>query len=218
MRPVKFPPEEIIALFKDRKVLTKEQVLKACGCKTGTFWKALVGHGHLTSYNFNAKYYTLLDIPTFDEFGLWSYRQARFSQWGSLSQTLIEMVKGSAAGCVARDLSAQLGVQAAPELSRLHKQERICRGKVGHTFVYVAFDERMRSAQLRARQQMKKVCVDVDLPAPELTIAVLVDLVQHPETDPSALSRRLRRRKIPVTQKIVQAIFEHYQLKKKKRL
>ena len=81
-----FPAEVVLVLFREFKVLRKADVLTACGCGPMTFWKILSEHGYLTSYNFNAKFYTLMDIPKFDEDGLWSYGKVRFSQWGNTSR------------------------------------------------------------------------------------------------------------------------------------
>lgn len=44
--------------------------------------------GYCTGYNGNARYYTLADIQKFDQRGLWSIREIRFSMWGSLMETM----------------------------------------------------------------------------------------------------------------------------------
>jgi len=217
MRPVAFPPDDIVTLFREHKVLTKQEVLDACGCKTMTLWKALHDYGYFTSYNFNAKYYTLRDVPTFDELGLWAYRKVRFSRWGTLSQTLTELIERSDTGYVASELTSLLAVEVAPELSRLHGLGRIPRQKVGPRFVYVASDERVRSAQVSARQEtLEQALEEARLPRPEVIIAVLVDLIQHPGARAPAVARRLKRRKIPLAEKDVQAIFTRYNLAGKK--
>lgn len=213
MRPVVFPPENILGLFHEQKVLTKAEALAACGCKTMTFWKVLHEYGYLSSYNHNAKYYTLFDIPLFDEWGLWSYKCVRFSRYGSLSQTIVELVDRSQAGYDAKELSERLGVPVGPELSRLYGQERIRREKIGSRYVYLASQTEHRQRQVQRREaQWEQLQEEAVLPAPELIIAVLVDLVQPPQTDLRTLTRRLRRRKVPVTRKQVENIFEHYEL------
>jgi len=217
MRPVLFPPEKILGLFRKHKVLTKAEVLEACGCKTMTFWKVLREYGYWSSYNWNAKYYTLFDIPTFDEWGLWSYRHVRFSCQGSLSQTIVELVERSRAGYDAKELSERLGVPVGPELSRLYGQERIRRQKSGPRYVYLASQTEHGQRQVQRREaQWERLQEEAVLPVPELIIAVLVDLVQHPQTDLRTLTRRLQRRKVPVTRKQVEHIFEHYGLAGKK--
>lgn len=219
MRPVSFPPEKILDLFRVHKVLTKEDIFKACGCANMTLWKILHDYGYLTSYNFNAMYYTLFDIPTFDELGLWSYKKIRFSRYGSISQTLVELIERSEAGYTAKELSGILDVQVAPELSRLHGLRRVQRERLGSSFVYLASVESHRRAQIEERQaQIQKVMDEAALPSPEITIAVLVELVQHPGTPPQALAKRLKRRKVPVSEKDVQDIFTRYDLAGKKGL
>ena len=57
-----------------------------------TAWRLLRQHGYFTSYNENARYDTILGIPQFDEQGLWVYRNARFSKWGTLTKTIIALL------------------------------------------------------------------------------------------------------------------------------
>ena len=147
MKKVIFSPDKVLGLFREHKVLTKEDVLEACGCATMTFWKILHNHGYITSYNFNAMYYTLLDIPTFDELGLWSYKGIGFSRYGSLSDTLIELIERSELGYTAKELTQLLDVKVAPELSRLHCLGRVQREKMHSSFVYVASQDIRRQAR-----------------------------------------------------------------------
>jgi hypothetical protein len=60
MRPIKFKQKDIVALFYKEKVLTKEQLFERCGFSDMTAWRILSEHGYISSYNFNAKYYTLM--------------------------------------------------------------------------------------------------------------------------------------------------------------
>ena len=219
MRPVAFQPKTIVQIFRTHKVLTKEEALRACGCKTMTLWKALRAHGYLTSYNCNATYYTLSDIPAFDEWGLWAYREARFSQWGSLSRTVDQLIERSPTGHTAKDLSALLGINVAPELSRLHRLRRVQREKVGSTFVYVASDHQQQQAQVMARRvELERAAEQARLPPPEVMIAVLVELVHHPGAPVHTLGRRLRRRRVPITDQDVRKIMAQYDLEPKRGL
>ena len=70
MRTPLFQLEDILKAFRKKKVLTSEQLLKAVGCSKMTAWRLLRKQGYLTSYNLNARYYTIDGIPQFDEYGL----------------------------------------------------------------------------------------------------------------------------------------------------
>ncbi|MGM0486234.1 MAG: hypothetical protein ACQESR_05665 [Planctomycetota bacterium] len=60
--------------------------------------RALNKYGDFTSANPNARYYTLHDIPRFDENGLWTDRDICFSSRHTLGETLVALVHNAAAG------------------------------------------------------------------------------------------------------------------------
>ena len=181
-----------------------------------TAWRILSGHGYITSYNFNAKYYTLSDIPVFDKNGLWSYRNVRFSKYGSLTNTVVAVVFNSRCGLEKNELQQLLGVNVIPILSKLYHQGKLYREKVDGIFVYLQTnaDERRRQLSNRAALIKDK---HRQLPEPERIIAVLVELIQRVELQPQQLARRVSRKGIKVTTTEIRAILQHYQLTKKNR-
>jgi len=123
MRPTRFQPKDALQAFAQKKVCTRPELLRACGCSTMTAWRILHREGYLTSYSHNARYYTLARIPRFDEQGLWAYQGIRFSKWGSLSKTVVGLVEQSPAGMTASELEKALHVpNLKPLLTRLAGQ------------------------------------------------------------------------------------------------
>jgi hypothetical protein len=59
MRETVFELQNLVKAFRRPKVLTKDQLLKATQCSNMTAWRLLRRHGYYTSYNCNARYYTL---------------------------------------------------------------------------------------------------------------------------------------------------------------
>ena len=217
MRPKKFTKKDILDLFYKEKIITKKQLFQMCGCSNMTAWRILSEHGYISSYNFNAKYYTLIDIPFFNENGLWSYRKVFFSKSGSLTNTVIALVFNSRSGLEKNELHELLGVNVIPILSKLYHQGKLYREKVGGIFVYLRTDEDNRQLQLNNRRSDSKKEKPIRLPEPERIIAVLVELIQRVELQPRQLSRRLSRKGIKVTITEIRAILQHYQLTKKNR-
>jgi len=217
MRPKKFTKKDIVDLFYKEKTLTKKQLFQMCGCSNMTAWRILSAHGYISSYNFNAKYYTLMDIPVFDRNGLWSYRTVRFSKYGSLTNTVIALVFNSRSGLEKNELQELLGVNVIPILSKLYHQEKLYREKVDGIFVYLQTDEGGLWTQLSNRQSDIIKEKLTRLPEPERIIAVLVELIQWVELQPQQLARRLSRKGIKITTAEIRTIFEHYQLTKKNR-
>ena len=215
MRPKKFTRKDIVDLFYKEKTLTKEELFEVCGCSNMTAWRILSSHGYISSYNFNAKYYTLIDIPVFDKNGLWSYRKVRFSKYGSLTDTVIALVFKSRSGLEKNELQELLGVSVIPILSKLYNQKKLYREKVDGIFVYLQTDEDGRWTQLSNRQSDTIKEQRRRLPEPEQIIAVLIELIQQVELQPQQLARRLARKGLKITTAEIRAIFQHYQLTKK---
>ena len=126
MRTPVFQLQDLWNAFRRNKVLTKEELLQVTQCSTMTAWRLLQRHGYYTSYNCNARYYTLVGIPEFDQHGLWSFGKIRFSKWGSLTETVIALVKNSQAGMTAEQLQKLLLVKdLRPALGRLYREGRL---------------------------------------------------------------------------------------------
>jgi len=215
MRPVKFTSKDLLELFYCEKVLTKEQLLQRSGCSTMTAWRILSTHGYISSYNFNAKYYTLGDIPFYNELGLWSYRKVRFSKYGSLTNTIKALVYNSPSGLETNELQELLCVNIKPLLTKLYRQGKLHRKKINSIFVYFQTDDEGLQKQISKRQSDVLEKTSIKLPEPDRIIAVLVELIQRVELQPQQLVRRLSRKGIKINTDEIQTIFLHYQLKKK---
>ena len=217
MRPKKFTKKDIVELFYKEKILTKKQLTQTSGCSNMTAWRILSEHGYITSYNFNAKYYTLTDIAVFDKNGLWSYRKVRFSKYGSLTNTVVAVVFNSRCGLEKNELQQLLGVNVIPIVSKLYRQGKLYREKVDGIFVYLQTNEDQWRRQLSHRASDIIKDKHRQLPEPERIIAVLVELIQRVDLQPQQLTRRLSRKGMKVTTTEIRAILQHYQLTKKNR-
>lgn len=214
MRTPVFRLRDLLKAFRQKKVLTKEELLQATQCSNMTAWRLLQAHGYYTSYNCNARYYTLADIPQFDQHGLWSFRTIRFSKWGSLTETIIALVENSAAGMTPDQLQQLLGVNnVRPAVGRLFQQGRLAREKMSGRFVY--FPLKRASDRRERRRQMETPAV---LPPLEQIIALLVEIIQRPQNTPRQWANRLARQQIRLSIKDMRTILDHYGIDRKKGL
>jgi len=219
VRPVIFPEEAVLEPFYQHKVLSKKQLLELCGCSAMTAWRVLSAHGYLTSYNFNAGYYTLAEIPNFDEHGLWTYRKICFSRHGALTRTLRQLASESSSGMTAEELERLLKVNPRPRLTQLFHNGEVARENFKGKFVYFSMDAvSCRNQLARRRDQQTETLVRMSLPAPDRIIAVLVERILRPKMDVQQLARRLSRRGLKIRPREIDAIFVHYRLTEKKSL
>ena len=215
-----FHLQSILDAFKQNRVLTKEEILKATGCSTMTAWRLLSRHGYYTSYNDNARYYTIAGIPKFDKHGLWTYRNTRFSKWGSLTKTIIGLVEESSAGLTAQQLQQLLKVKSAKlNLNRLIEKNALTRQTMEGRFVYFSLASASERKQRKQREkETEQARATHALPPLKQIIALLVEIIQRPQNTPRQWARRLSRQGVRIGMADIQTVLDRYQIDPKKGL
>jgi len=171
--------------------------------------------GYRSSFNHAGRYYTLADVPRFDQWGLWFYRDVGFSCAGTLKATVLALVADSAMGMTPKELIALLKLPVANTLyntlHELRQGARIRRQMLAGQHIYLSADPGRADEQLMQRRQAPSS--DVQL-SNETLIAVLVEALQSAEVlvAPSVLVLRLAARGVVVTAVQVERIFTRYGL------
>jgi hypothetical protein len=172
--------------FRAIGILTLAELMMLLECSRRTAQRHLRKWGCLTSFNCNSSYYALPCSVQFDRHGLWQCREARFSRYGNLAQTVVGLVCDSPAGLTAAELGELLGVNAHSFISRFRAHPDLYREKTGARFVYYAADRQIRDRQIGVRLgSAGRVRQLTDSEA----IAVLVALVKHPGSTCEELAR-----------------------------
>ena len=140
-------------LFDSNKIATLEDIKKEIGSNSRmTVYRLLCQMDYLSSYSHRGQYYTLPHIPDFDHDGLWSFKAVRFSKYGNLLNTTLNLVEFSEGGLTAQELESLLQVETQPALRKLWRQKKISRIKLGKIFVYLSSD----SGERRRQELMRK--------------------------------------------------------------
>jgi hypothetical protein len=117
-----------------------------------TVFRKLRAIDYLTSYSHGGRFYALRETADFDDNGLWSWRNVRFSRDGSLLDTVRRLATEADAGALAAELDAMLGVQTKDALRTLCRRGQLARERTGGVFVYCSAALRTRRGQLTARR------------------------------------------------------------------
>lgn len=220
---------QVVEHLRQRQVTTKHALCQQLQTSPMTVVRALKKVGYYTSYNHNSAYYTLHEIPTFDPDGLWFYGDIGFSQWPTLAATLTGLVEKAPAGYTAGELRDRLKTEVANLLSLACRHGHLSRFYLGPQVVYVSQHSRQQSRQRRRRQdQARPVAAAPGAPALERraldlppgldalrVIALLLDLIEHPQASDASHSRRLQGQGLALTAKHVREVQEFYSLQKK---
>jgi hypothetical protein len=155
MRPTLFSADVLRRFLRKNRIATLPQLKQLLGTEADiTVFRKLKELSYRTSYSHRGSFYTLDEIVTFDERGLWSFDSVWFSRYGTLVATAEEQVTQSEAGYFASELEDVLHVPVKEPLLQLVAQGRIARQPISGLYLYCATQPRARQQQLRARQPL----------------------------------------------------------------
>jgi hypothetical protein len=217
----------VVEFLQETKVSTKNKMGLELNISPITVIRALKKYGYYSSYNYNASYYTLHDIPQFNEYDLWSYDDIRFSKYPNINETIIAIINQSQQGYTTTEMSQLLGVETKNLLSRLRKQDRLTKFYIGHQAVYSSIDTDLHQAQKQSREQQRIYQLEQSQQRhwesgifPEgidvtTIIHVLICMIRKPNVSAASLSMSLQARNVKVTAEDIRKIISCYGLEKK---
>lgn len=139
--------------LKTEIVATMPELKKVLGTTASkTVARKLKKIPYIKSYSHAGSYYSLPELAQFDTQGLWFIGFVRFSQHGTLLETLEVFVITSESGCFASELKKVLCVSVRETLLRLIRTGRIVRKKISGLYLYCSPESATRKRQLMNRQ------------------------------------------------------------------
>jgi hypothetical protein len=203
-------------LFRRRPVVDLESLCRALRTQSRmSVFRRLRAFDYLSSYTHAGRYYTLAEIPRFDDEGLWLYRDIGFSRAGTLKNTVAHLVEIGEAGRTHRELQQLVRVRVHNTLLSLVREERINRQRLETMYLYVSVEAERASHQVAVRRELLASRKEVALPLTSSTIIeVLLEVIQtaQPRVTPTDVAKRLTDREVPVTADQVEQIFDRYSL------
>jgi len=213
MNPIRDATASLLRRWRRQKVITLPQLMQELRLSLRTARRRLKDWAALASFNHNSRFYTLPELPQFDEHGLWFHRDIGFSRHGHLPQTIVALVRQSPAGLSAAQLGQHLRLDPRSFLWQFHQHPELQREKHQGHFVYFAADPAVAASQKAARQAL---LAPVPLPSAQEAIAVLVQAIQHPQRSPEQLAAHLQGDYPHLSAQAIVGLFAHHGLTLKK--
>lgn len=142
-------------LLYKQKIATMTELKVALGTQVDmTVYRKLKALSYLKSYSDNGKYYTLAGIPRFDQQGLWCYKSVFFSRFGTLLETLEQLINTSGSGYFEAELERLLKVCVRGPLLKLFNEQRIQREKLSGCYLYCSAIPQISMNQFYYRNEM----------------------------------------------------------------
>jgi len=140
--------------LREKKIAPLEELKTTLGTDARmTVFRVLRRLGYLSSYSHRGQFYTLFEIPHFDELGLWSYRSVWFSRFGNLLTTAHALVDNSEAGYTAAELENVVQVEVHHAILQLTRQGKISRHRLGRSHIYMSADSGRQRQQRLMREE-----------------------------------------------------------------
>jgi len=204
--------DEIAAVkkFQRLKVLTIEQLVSLIESSVITARRQLKKWRAYTSFNMNGRYYTLPGIARFDENGIWKYQRILFSKYGTLTQTISQLIERSETGLSAKQIAQVVEIASNSSVfSRLQNVAGLRRERHQGRFVY--FSEQRYQEQKAALYQPQQV----RLPSDAEAVMILVQYIRHPHSSIGELSERAAEQGRNIEPRVIHNFLEHHDLLKK---
>jgi len=205
-------------LFERSRVADLAAVEEALGTRSRTtVFRVLSAMGYLTSFSHAGRFYTLEEIPEFDEDGLWSHGEALFSRWRTLRETLVRLVEKAPAGHTHGELRERVGLRVQDTLHDLTRAGRLDRAKVEGLYVYVSVQKEAGERQVARRRELLRTPVSPAGLPDAVVLEVLLEVVRAAGawTAPEEVARRLEARGLSLRPEQVATVFREYGVEKK---
>jgi hypothetical protein len=204
---------QLAELFNQEKCYTIDQLSRRLNYSLISIRRFLKVMGYYSSFTHNSKWYTLRSIPSFDNNGIWFYKDIGFCKHGNLNQTIGRFIDKSFQGLTAKDLFNILSVPCHPVLNQMYKKKKIDRFNTPKGFVYLSVSESKKRLQLN-RLQVLTPPQKIERFNPQTAVYVLVEFIKNPKASFFELSVAVKKKGGKASQQAIAQLFKDYDLKK----
>ena len=210
------PVEQITNWLRRKKVADMKELRQMLsGRSKRSVFRDLGDVGYRTSYTHVGRYFTLEDIPVFDDQGLWFHQDIGFSYAGTLKQTTVMQVEQTPEGRTHGELSSLLRVRVHNTLLGLVREGRITRERIGSVYLYVSADPERAAQQVTERRELSALLAKMlRVLTDEEVVEVLVEALRAAPMIPTAdqVARRLVARGVQLEPHHVEQVYEAHGL------
>ncbi len=188
---------ELSELFKKNIAMDIDDLQKQTSSSRITVLRHLKEIGYITSYNKNAKYYTLLEVANFNETGIFNHKGVLFFKNGGIRELVIKEIESSEKGFTAEELNTKIGTRVSVQL---------------HQFVRKNLITQMNNRE----KELQKISTneESELTDEKKTITILLEIIQNPNAEPNEIGRVMRENGLKISDNFIENIFVKYDIKK----
>ncbi len=212
-------PDKIRKLLQSNTVMSLKQLRHELGTRPrSSLFRDLTKLDLVTSYTHAGQYHALKSAARFDADGLWFFDQAGFAKYGTLKNTLIQIISNAQTGMTQKELKSLLHIKVQNTLTHLVQSNAVGRQLLPQSiYVYLSVEKHKAADQLQRRLTIDDRAPAVALPAEHLIIEILLELIRAPDcrADAKELGKLLRKRGIVIGDPDIVYVLAYYDIKKK---
>jgi len=202
------PVGRLVKVFQQRRVLDLRTMQgEVEGRSRRSLFRDLAQIDYLSSFTHAGRYYTLVELVSFDAHGLWFHTSIGFSRAGTLKETVVKEVEESEEGRTHLELARLLRVRVHNTLLDLISHQRITRYAWERCQLYVSRDHDRAAQQVACRAEHTATAL-----SPASTMAVLAEALRlsRAPIDVPTLTARLRTSGEALTAAQVETVLVRY--------
>ena len=203
--------KDALLAFRKRKTFTVQNVVSRLGYSIPTVRLKLRQWGARSSYNKSGQYYALPDVPRFDENGLWWFKGAYFSKYGTLKNTVVHLVGASSAGLTGEQIGELVGLNPRSFLHHFRGTKGLRREK--HQGVYVYFSDETARYEAQVCARLEAIAKGAGISDAD-AVVILVALIRHHGIVPETLALLPEVRAKGISAATIEDFLERHGLKK----
>jgi len=212
-------PTQVRKLLQTHTVMTLKQISHELnGRSRSSLFRDLKKVDVITSYTHGGQYHAVKSAARFDVVGLWFFKEIGFSKYGTLKNTLEQIIRNAEVGMTHKELEQLLHIKVHNTLNNLVKFDVVKRHFLpNNIYVYLSADEHKAQEQLQRKLTINKRVSDITLPPECVRIEILVELIRSSGNsfDEKQLGTILRQKGLAIKDEEIAYVFKYYAIKKK---
>jgi hypothetical protein len=207
--------EAIEKILQKSKIKTFEKILAKMNCSSITLRRDIKALCGITSFTHRGEYVTLVDIPVYDKFGIWFYKNIGFTKFNNSLDLIVSIINNAENGITKDEIEELLKIKISKQIQILLSQKRLHRIKFGAKYRYLSEElakDKKRQIQLLDIEEYydKKVSI-ADI------IVVLKAVLSEYKIDMNNLKKLVQKYSLDVPIKKIEQLLLKYDLASKKK-
>lgn len=171
----------------------------------------------ISSYTHTGQYHALNESAKFDKNGLWFFQNVGFSQYGTLKNTLTQVISYAPLGMTHKEMKLMFRIEIQKPLTDLVKNNTVARQFLpNRIYVYLSTDKNKADKQFQQRLTISDQTADATLPPESVRIEILLEVIHTSDRslDERVLGALLRKRGLAVKDEEIAYVLTYYNVKK----